>query len=70
MSDRLQRRVETTFDLFNTSKVRTEVEERGGRSVTFPELATRVADDVYSKRLTLSEAAKVLPIGNRAELRR
>jgi hypothetical protein len=59
-----------TFDLFNTSKVRTEVEARGGKSVAFPELATRVADDLYSKRLTLSEAAKELPIGNRAELRR
>src|SRR5262249_24758477 len=37
---------EGTFELFNTSKVRTEVEERGGKSVTFPELATRVADDI------------------------
>jgi hypothetical protein len=41
-----------------------------GKSVTLPDLADRVADDIYSQRLTLSNAAKVLPIGNRAELGR
>jgi hypothetical protein len=58
------------FELYNESKVREEVENRGGKSVTFPDLADRVADDIYCKRLSLSEAAKSLPIGNRAELGR
>jgi len=29
-----------------------------------------VADDIYSQRLALSDAAKALPIGHRAELGR
>jgi hypothetical protein len=61
---------EKKFELYNASKVRTMVEERGGKSVTLPDLADRVADDIYSKRMPLSEAAKALPIGNRAELAR
>jgi hypothetical protein len=58
------------FELYNASKVREKVESRGGKSVTLPDLADRVADDLYVKRLTLSAAAKSLPIGNRAELDR
>jgi hypothetical protein len=38
--------------------------------VTLPDLADRVADDIYTQRLPLSVAAKTLPIGNRAELGR
>jgi len=61
---------ERKFELYNTSKIREQVESRGGRSVTLPDLADRVADDLYTQRLALSAAAKVLPIGNRAELTR
>ena len=61
---------EKKFELYNASKVRETVESRGGKSVTLPDLADRVADDLYVKRLTLSAAAKSLPIGNRAELGR
>jgi hypothetical protein len=61
---------EGKFELYNTSDVRKTVESRGGRSVTFPDLADRVADDIYSQRLTLSDAARSLPLGNRAELGR
>jgi hypothetical protein len=61
---------ERKFELYHASKVRDSVESRGGKSVTLPDLADRVADDIYSKRLSLSEAAKTLPIGNRAELGR
>jgi hypothetical protein len=39
-------------------------------SVTFPELADRVADDLYVKRLSIAAASKKLPLGNRAELAR
>ena len=61
---------ERKFELYNSSKLRATVESRGGKSVTLPDLADRVADDIYTQRLSLSAASKVLPIGNRAELRR
>ncbi|MBA5687223.1 protein mobD [Rugamonas apoptosis] len=58
------------FELYNGSKLRTQVEEKGGKSVDFPDLADRVSDDLYSKRLSVDKAAKQLPLGNRAELTR
>jgi hypothetical protein len=61
---------ENKFELYNSSKLRTAVEERGGKSVTFPDLADRVSDDLYSQRMSIAVASKELPIGNRAELSR
>jgi hypothetical protein len=61
---------EGKFELYNASKIRSAVESRGGKSVTLPDLADRVADDIYANRMSLSAAAKKLPIGNRAELGR
>jgi len=58
------------FELFNNSKIRQVIEERGGKSLTLPDLADRVSDDLYSKRLSISAAMRELPIGNRAELMR
>ena len=61
---------ERKFELYNGSSIRRDVEARGGQSVTFPDLADRVADDLYTKRLSVGAAARTLPIGNRAELSR
>ena len=61
---------EKKFELYNNSKLRTSVEERGGKSVTFPDLADRVSDDIYSQRMSITKALKELQIGNRAELTR
>jgi hypothetical protein len=61
---------EGRFELYNSSSLRETVESRGGKSVTLPDLADRVADDIYTKRLPISAAIKSLPIGNRAELGR
>lgn len=61
---------EKKFELYNGSKLRNAVEERGGKSVTFPDLADRVTDDIYSQRMSIAAASKELPIGNRAELNR
>jgi hypothetical protein len=62
---------ERKFELYNDSNVRRDlVEGRGGMSVTFPELADRVADDLYVQRLSIASASKKLPLGNRAELAR
>jgi hypothetical protein len=59
---------ERQFELYNQSKIKATIEQRGGRSLMLPDLADRVADDVYSQRIALNVAAKSLPIGNRAEL--
>ncbi len=61
---------EKKFELYNESKLRKEVEGRGGKSVTFPDLADRVSDDLYSNRLSIAKASTELPLGNRAELLR
>ncbi|WP_137808373.1 protein mobD [Pseudomonas sp. G(2018)] len=61
---------EGKFELYNGSKLRESVEAAGGNSITFPDLADRVSDDLYSKRLSIEAAMKELPIGNRAELTR
>jgi hypothetical protein len=61
---------EKKFELYNGSKMRESVESRGGKSITLPDLADRVADGIYVNRLSISGAAKSLPIGNRAELGR
>ena len=61
---------EKKFELYNGSKIRTAVETRGGKSLDLPDLADRVADDLYIQRIPVSVAAKTLPIGNRAELTR
>ncbi len=61
---------EQKFELYNESKLRTQVESAGGKSLTFPDLADRVSDDLYSKRLSIGAAMAALPLGNRAELAR
>ncbi len=58
------------FELYNGSNLRSAVEQRGGQSVTFPDLADRVSDDIYSKRMSIASGIKELPLGNRAELMR
>jgi len=59
------------FELYDGStKVRVEVERRGGRDVAFPALAGRVAHTLYSRRLTVEKAARELALGERAEMNR
>lgn len=61
---------EAKFELYNGSSLRKTVEERGGLSLNFPDLADRVADDLFGQRLSVARALRELPLGNRAELRR
>ena len=58
------------FQLYNDSETRKRVESAGGKTIDFPDLADRVADDLVTKRLTIRRASEELPIGNRAELLR
>jgi len=51
------------FELYNESKIRKGVEHKG-RTLDFPELADRVADKLYSKRLPIWEALAGLPLGD------
>ena len=61
---------ERKFELYNNSKSKSDVEAAGGKSLTFPDLADRVSDDLYSNRLSITAAMARLPLGNRAELTR
>lgn len=61
---------ERKFALYNGSDLRKRVEDRGGKSVNFPELADLVSDEIYSKRMSIERASKDLPLGQRAELTR
>ena len=61
---------ETKFERYDGSELRKAVEARGGRSLNFPDLADRVADDLFSGRLSIAKALRDLPLGHRAELRR
>jgi hypothetical protein len=55
------------FELYNESKTRKNIEQRG-MTLDFPFLADRVADKLYSSRLTIQTALADLPLGDRAEL--
>lgn len=61
---------EAKFELYNDSKLRKQVEDAGGLSLMFPDLADRVSDGLYSQRLSVRAALESMPIGNRAELQR
>lgn len=61
---------EHKFELYNGSKLKETVEASGGRSFNFPDLADRVTDELYSRRVPVHVASQDLPMGNRAELRR
>lgn len=61
---------EDEFEFYNTSKIRAQVEDHGGKSVMFPVLAKRVIDSLYIDRMTIDDIAKKAPLGNRAELMR
>ena len=58
------------FELYNGSELRKRIEGRGGKSVTFPYLADRVAHELYSTPMSIAVAMKELPMGNRVELAR
>ncbi|MBN3804337.1 protein mobD [Paraburkholderia sp. Ac-20336] len=57
------------FSLYQVSQLRKAIEARG-HSLDFPDLADRVADELRSQRLSISEAAETMHIGERAELLR
>lgn len=61
---------EKAFDLYKDSNIRQKVEQSGGWSLSFQQLASRVATDIYNQRMSISRAMRELPLGNRIELNR
>ena len=61
---------ERKFQLYNGSKMRAAIEQAGGRSLNFPELADRVTDAMNKGRLTIAKAIEELSFGDRMEVER
>ncbi|SEA67665.1 nucleotide-binding protein [Paraburkholderia sartisoli] len=57
------------FTLYQTSALRKTIETKG-KSLDFPELADRVADELRGQRLSIRKAVETMHIGERAELLR
>ncbi len=57
------------FELYNSSKAREQVEQKG-KTLDFPAVGNRVADWLYSKRKPIRYALPEMPFGTRAELKR
>ncbi len=60
----------TKFELFNESKIKKQIQNDGGYIIDFPELADRICDEIYSKRLSIKKSLEIMPIGNKAEILR
>lgn len=58
------------FSLYQDSNIRQQVEQSGGASLSFEQLASRVAMDIYNERMSIGRAMRELPLGNRIELSR
>jgi hypothetical protein len=61
---------EKKFELYNGSKMRATIEQNGGRSLNFPEVADWVTDAMNKGRLTIAKAVGELSLGDRMELER
>ena len=57
------------FDMYNSSKAR-EAVEKNGMTLDFPAVGNRVADWLYSRRMSIRVAHPEMPFGTRAELQR
>jgi hypothetical protein len=61
---------EGKFDMYNGSDLRKEIEQRGGRTLNFPDVADRVAEAINRERMPIHKAREELPFGSRVELSR
>jgi hypothetical protein len=58
------------FELYEKSNIRQAITALGGKSLFLPDLADRVTDELYSKRITLVDAVQQVKLGDRVELQR
>lgn len=56
------------FELFNDSKIKIVIEERGGAAIDFPDLADRITDIMTAQRLTFDDLYGALALGDRLEI--
>ena len=61
---------QSKFELYQSSTMPETIQQQGGKSLFLPDLADRVTDELYSKRITLAQAAGQMKIGDRVELQR
>ena len=61
---------EKKFELYNGSKIKSAIEAKGSKSLSFPELADRVTDAMNKVRMTIGKATADLSLGDRMELER
>jgi hypothetical protein len=61
---------EKKFELYNSSKLKSSIEGKGGKSLNFSDLADRVTDVMNRERWTIEKAIGELPYGDRMELER
>jgi CobQ/CobB/MinD/ParA nucleotide binding domain len=61
---------ESKFDLYNASELRKQVEERGGKTLNFPDVADRVTEAINRQRMPIHTALAQLSFGSRIELSR
>lgn len=59
---------ELQYHRYNDSNLRRDIEQAGGRSITLPVLASRVADLMYSQEEPVHLLATEGQVGNRAEM--
>jgi CobQ/CobB/MinD/ParA nucleotide binding domain len=59
---------EAKFDMYNGSELRKEIEQRGGRTLNFPDVADRVSETINRERMPIHRARQELPFGSRVEL--
>jgi hypothetical protein len=57
------------FEMYNSSKAR-EAIEKTGKTLDFPDVANRVTDWLYSRRMSIRSAHLEMPLGTRVELQR
>jgi hypothetical protein len=61
---------EKKYELYQSSTLRDRIANQNGKTLFLPDLADRVTDELYSKRITLAQATTQMKIGDRVELQR
>lgn len=61
---------ENRFELYNKSNLMKEINDSGGDTLNFPDLADRITDKMNSERLSIAQALQILPTSSWAELSR
>ncbi len=61
---------EKKYELYRASALHERIAQQNGKDLFLPDLSDRVTDELYTKRITLAQAAAQMKIGDRVELQR